>query len=575
VSPAVVRAEARRSAHPRRPRLVARYAEWRSNPDLNRKASLNAVAAGLDYLARSLVELILNPLLVAGLGTYLYGAWRILWRLTGYIWASSGRSAQALQWAIANKQHVADDEEKRRHVGSAIAVWFIFSPLLGTLGAIGVWLAPQLLRSPARYVADIRLAAALLVADAIVLTLLTLPRAVLQGENLGYKRMGLSMLLVLLQGGLTAGALALHTGLVGVAVANIAGTLVTGATFVVVARHYVPWFGASRPSRPMVKWFFGLSWWFTGWKVLMQLMTGGDIVVLGFFGSVSLVTVYALSKFVPEAVAALVATLVQAMAPGLGGIIGAGKHARAVRVRAELMMLTWVVVTVAGAGVLLWNASFLGLWIDERFYPGTLPTLAIVVAAMQFIVIRNDASVIDLTLKLKPKVLIGLASTGLALGLAAVFVGPLHGGITGLCLGLVAGRSILSVAYPWLVGRAIGQSLASQARGAARPAIVTAVLFAAAAALGRVVEVHTWIAFVLGVLGSAAGLAVVAVTLGLTGEQRRGLIRRARLLLPSRGSAPRGDGGPSGRAAPTAGATVEDEPELGPAGGDAGGAMWR
>ena len=194
---------------PDRARLMSRVAEWRSNPDLSRKASLNTIAAALDYGARTVVELILNPMLVAGLGTYLYGAWRVLWRLTGYIWASSGRSSQALQWAIANKQHTADHEEKRRHVGSAIVVWFIFLPLLGSIGAICVWAAPYALKTPARYVGDVRITAALLVADAVALTLLTVPRSVLQGENLGYKRMGLSALLVVGQGALTALALIL------------------------------------------------------------------------------------------------------------------------------------------------------------------------------------------------------------------------------------------------------------------------------------------------------------------------------------------------------------------------------
>lgn len=512
--------------------LMSRYAGWRSNPDLSKRASLNTIAAALDYVSRIIVELILTPMLVAGLGTYLYGAWRVLWRLTGYIWASSGRSSQALQWAIANKQHTADHEEKRRHVGSAIAVWFIFLPLLGSIGAICVWAAPYALKTPARYVGDVRITAALLVADAIALTLLTLPRSVLQGENLGYKRMGLSALLVFAQGGLTALALILDTGIVGVAVANITGTLLTGATFLMVARRHVPWFGVSRPARATVKWFLGLSWWFTGWKVLMQLMSGGDLVVLGFFGSVNLVTVYALSKFVPEALTALLATIVQAVSPGLGGVIGKGEHAKAVRVRAELMMVTWVLVTVAGAGILVWNASFLGLWVSDVPTPGPIATLLIVVTAAQFIFIRNDAFIIDLTLDLRPKVLIGIASTGLSLGLAAAFA-TMGGGIVGLCIGLLIGRSILTVAYPWLIGRAIDQPLTNQLRAVLRPALVTAVMFAVATYLARDFVVDSWMELVLGAVATGGVVAVAATLLGLNANQRRDLLRRVRKMAPS------------------------------------------
>ena len=512
--------------------LMSRYAGWRSNPDLSKRASLNTIAAALDYVSRIIVELILTPMLVAGLGTYLYGAWRVLWRLTGYIWASSGRSSQALQWAIANKQHTADHEEKRRHVGSAIVVWFIFLPLLGSIGAICVWAAPYALKTPARYVGDVRITAALLVADAIALTLLTVPRSVLQGENLGYKRMGLSALLVLAQGGLTALALILDTGIAGVAVANITGTLITGATFLMVARRHVPWFGVSRPARATVKWFLGLSWWFTGWKVLMQLMSGGDLVVLGFFGSVNLVTVYALSKFVPEALTALLATIVQAVSPGLGGVIGKGEYAKAVRVRAELMMVTWVLVTVAGAGILVWNASFLGLWVSDVPTPGPIATLLIVVTAAQFIFIRNDAFIIDLTLDLRPKVLIGIASTGLSLGLAAAFA-TMGGGIAGLCIGLLIGRSILTVAYPWLIGRAIDQPLTNQLRAVLRPALVTAVMFAVATYLARDFVVDSWMELVLGAVATGGVVAVAATLLGLNANQRRDLLRRVRKMAPS------------------------------------------
>jgi O-antigen/teichoic acid export membrane protein len=354
---------------------------------------------------------------------------------------------------------------------------------------------------------------------------------VLQGENLGYKRMGLSALLVVAQGALTALALILDTGIVGVAVANITGTFITGGTFLFVARRHVPWFGMSRPARATVKWFLGLSWWFTGWKVLMQLMAGGDLLVLGFFGSVDLVTVYALSKFVPEALTALLATIVQAVSPGLGGVIGKGEYPKAVRVRAELMIVTWLLVTVAGAGILVWNASFLGLWVSDVATPGTIATLLIVVTAAQFIFIRNDAFIIDLTLDLRPKVLIGFVATGLSLGLAAVFV-SMGGGIVGLCIGLLIGRSILTVAYPWLIGRAIGQPLGAQLRGVLRPVLVTAVIFAAATSIGREFIVDSWVELVLGSIATAGVVAVVATFLGMNASQRSYLLRRARRMLP-------------------------------------------
>ena len=107
---------------------------WLSPQSLTKKASLNAFASAIDYGARVAVEFTLNPLLVAGLGDYLYGLWRVLWRMNGYMLAAGGRSAQALKWAIANQQTSTDYDEKRRFVGNALAVWLLFLPILALVG---------------------------------------------------------------------------------------------------------------------------------------------------------------------------------------------------------------------------------------------------------------------------------------------------------------------------------------------------------------------------------------------------------------------------------------------------------
>jgi O-antigen/teichoic acid export membrane protein len=512
--------------------IVSRYAAgWSSPRDLSKRASLNAFAAGLDYAARIIVELILNPLLVRGLGSYLYGAWRILWRWTGYVWATSGRSAQALQWAIANRQHSTDYDEKRRIVGGAVVVWFMFLPILLIAGAVGVWLVPHLLNTPAHHVWALRMAAILLVADAVAVTLLAIPRSVLQGENLGYKRVGLSTLLILAQGGITAAALALDTGIQGIAVAHLIGTILTGFLFWRVAKAYVPWFGVARAPRETRRWLFGLSWWFTGWKFVTQLMTGGDILVLGIFASVNLVTVYSLTKFIPEALVSLMAILLQGAGPGLGGIIGAGDHRKAVSVRNETLAFTWLVSTVAGASVMLWNESFVRLWVGGRFYSGATSMLLIVIMVLQFVHIRYDGQVIDATLNVRTKVLLGLFSALFSLGLAAVLVGPLDAGIVGLCAGIITGRLILTIAFPWLVGKAIGAPLAAQLRGAIRPMLAMAALFAAAVTLGRVVAVRSWLTLVPAAAVTAVVLVPVVAVAGLSPAQRAQLARRVRQMV--------------------------------------------
>ena len=234
---------------------------------LTHKAALNAIAEALDYGARLITGFIIKPLLVEGLGDYGYGVWQVLGRLIGFITPATGRPTQALKWTIANQQASTDYLEKRRQVGSAVTVWCLFLPLLSLLGGSLSWVAPLWLDAPVHLHASIRVAAILLVANLIMLSLVDLPRAVLRGENLGYKRMGLSALLVGMGGGFTALALQLNTGLIGIAAAQLVTSLLTGVYFCKWPMLLSP--GLEWPDRPSRQCdsFWGsvdgllLGWW--------------------------------------------------------------------------------------------------------------------------------------------------------------------------------------------------------------------------------------------------------------------------------------------------------------------------
>ncbi len=505
---------------------------------LTRRASLNAVAAVLEYVTRLVVGFVVNPILVAGLGTYAFGVWQVLGRLVGYMSAAGGRPSQALKWTIANRQASTDVEEKRRQVGSSMIVAALFLPILIPIGFIIAWFAPAWLDASPDMVWPIRVAAALLAVNLVLVNFLAVPRSVLEGENLGYKRMGLSALLVLVGGALIILAVRLDTGLPGVALATLATTVLTALTYFVIVRSFVPWFGLRRPSRPEVQAFLGLSVWFLVWRLVMQVLRSSDVVVLGIADSAELVSVYALSRYVPETLITFVAMIVMGVAPGLGGLIGSGRLEKSAAIRAEMMAFTWVLVTVSGVGILLWNRPFVNLWVGEEFYAGDLANLLIVTLVAQFVFIRNDANIIDLTLDLRQKVVAGAVAGTLAVGLAVLGVTVFDGGIVGLCTGFLIGRGLLSVLYPAMVGQALGIPVGSQFRAAVRPAFASAALFGLAVVLSRRFEVETWLGLVAGAIATVLVVGPVAYGAGLNPGQRRALVRRtvrvAEEILPGR-----------------------------------------
>lgn len=498
---------------------------------LTSRASLNGVASGLDYGARALVELLVTPLLVSGLGAAAFGAWRVLWQWSSYVWGASGRSAQALQFAVAHKQWTAQDTEKRQLVGAAVLVWLLFLPLMLAAGLAGVWLAPALLDVPSDQVTPVRVAAAILAVDAMVMTLVTLPRSSLVGENLGYTRMGASAALVGVGGGLLVLSVRLDLGLPGLAGATLLTTLLTGAVFAVITRRRLTWFGIARPSRAMARWFLGLSLWFLGWKLVLELMIASDVLVLAVFAPLSVVAAFALSKWVADSMAQVLSILVQATIPGIGAYLGSGARDVAARLRGEVMSLVWVVGAGIGTTVLVWNGTFVGLWVGEHLYAGRTTTLLVVVLALQLALIRTDTFIIDVALRPRLKVVAGGVAAGVSIGLAALAAGPLDGGVVGLCLGLVAGRAVLGVAAPVAVGRLLGVPLHHQVRHVARPALVTSAMFAGAFWLAGLNTRSSWFLLVCGVAVTVVAASAVALVLGLSSAQRDRLLRRARALL--------------------------------------------
>lgn len=504
-----------------------------SDHNRTRKAYLNVVASFLEFSARIIVSFVITPLLVRGLGDYGFGVWQVLQRLIGYADPAGGHAAQTLNWTIANQQSSTDYDEKRRQVGSAVALWLLFMPLAGSVGGVLAWFAPIWLDAPREYTSVVRLAAAVLVVNVIALSLARVPRSVLIGENLGYKRMGITALLIFVGGALAVLALHLETGLVGVAGATLVTTLLTGIVFFLVTRRYVPWFGMARPSFAGLRWFLGLTGWFLTWSVLMRIMTASDVVILGIFDTPELVTTYTLTRYVPEAIITFIVTMVFGITPGLGGIVGAGDMKKAARVRNEIMCFTWLMVTAVGSTTMLWNQSFVQLWVGEEYYAGTLPTLLIIAMMVQFVLIRNDASIIDLTLNLRRKVLIGSLSTALSILIAVVLVGFFEMGIIGLCAGFMVGRLILSFCYPWIIGSFFGITLRSQLRSTIRPVLVTVLLMGLSSTATDTLAATTW----FGLTGSAAGTVTVLLLLafftGLSSAQRKLILSRARVVIGS------------------------------------------
>ena len=495
------------------PRLAgAAEPEIHRDSTLTRRASLNVLQSLLDYSVKLAVGLVLVPIMVTGLGRTLYGVWEMLGRMAGYIESADGRSTQALRLVISNQQTSNDQAAKRRWVGSALAVWVCFLPMWTIAGALLIWLAPTVTKVPPEYYATVRIACVLMMGAVLVAGLGTLPESVLRGMNLGYKRMGLQAGLSLVGGALFAGAVYAGAGLVGVAAAGLVVSALMGLCFLAVVRRQVPWFGADRPRQAEVGSLLGMSVWLTLGNLVSKLM-GSDVLILGMVVSAPAVTTYVLTGYAARLALNLHTLSAEGVMPGVAGVIGRQSLEQAALLRRELLSVTAVFITAAGSTILLWNRSFIHLWVGAENYAGGWVNLLIVLVTVQSAFIACDSYLIDAALQPARRVRVGLVAGLLTLVLTLAFT---HlAGMVGLCLGILAGRATQTIGYPLLVRGCLRQSPGLSMTWLARPLAVMGLLFGGTTYLSQRVLIHHWLTWLLAVAATLILAFAIALGLGL------------------------------------------------------------
>jgi O-antigen/teichoic acid export membrane protein len=490
---------------------------------LTRRASLNVAQALLDYSVKLGVGLVIVPILVTGLGRTMFGVWEMLGRLVGYIESADGRSTQALRLVISNQQSSSDQAAKRRWIGSALVVWVCFLPLLAIAGALLLWLTPSVTKVPLEFHSTVRIACALMMGAVLLIGLGTLPESVLRGMNLGYKRMGLQAGLSLVGGALMAAAVYVGAGLIGVAAAGLLLAALTALCFLALVYRQVPWFGVERPRRAEVSSLLGMSLWITLGDVVSKLMAS-DVLVLGMVVSASAVTTYVLTGYAARLALNLHSLSAEAVMPGVAGVIGGQSFERAALLRRELLAVTGIFVSAVGSTILLWNRSFVVLWVGAENYAGAWTNLLIVLVAVQSAFIRCDAYLIDAALQPGRRVRVGIVAGFVALALS---VGFTHlGGMVGLCIGILAGRTIQTIGYPLLVRDCLRHSPGLSMFWLARPLTVMSLLFIGSTYLGQQVLLQHWLTWLVAVVATLVLAFAVALAVGLPGSLRTAVTQR-------------------------------------------------
>jgi len=384
-----------------------------SGHNLTRRAGLTLLSNLLEQGASLIVGFLVTPLIIRGLGTELYGAWTMIQRTAGYLALSDFRPMGTLKFTLAIRQHVEDTDEKQRQIGSALLVWLITLPILLIFGCFVIWATPSFIRTSSGYQYLVQITMTIMILGVVLGRLLSLPGNVLRGMNLGYKAMGLNTVTILVGGLGSIAAIRLGWSIVGVAVAGIFGMALTESVRFWVARQEIAWFRPSRPAKKDFLVFLALSGWFFLSALGALLLNSSDVIIVGVLLGPSAAAVYATTGMVLGFLMSIVTQMLTAGGPGISEICGRRDFLRLEKVRIELHILAFSLMTLVGVGIIIFNRSFLQLWVGKGYYAGNTVNILLVLIAFQSLLYKLDGVIVDCLLDFKSKAVSSLVGGGI------------------------------------------------------------------------------------------------------------------------------------------------------------------
>jgi O-antigen/teichoic acid export membrane protein len=493
---------------------------------LTKKASLNAVAAVLDQAARIVVGVCLNPILVGALGQSGFGNWQLLQRVFLQIGTLDGRAAEFLKWSVANEQRSDEIAPKREMLTAAICTSLFFLPgIVGLTLVFCLW-GPAFLVVTSE-IQQFRIAGILLAVNVVLMAAFGIAEAVLRGSNLGYKRMGLFASLQILAACLSAMAVHLGYGMVGLAAVQVAFSFVFLALLLGVVRKHVTWVGFAWPPRRQLETALSYAIWYTCWAFVNTAIASGDVLVLGAFASSGLVSQYVLTNYSAQLVAVAILTTVSAVLPGLGGVIGAGHLTKAKSICEESALFSWLLSCAIIVTLIVVNEPFVSLWVGQENFAGQFDNILILACSLQLVLIRHDSFLLNLAINIREKVIYGMLSLVLMLSASVILVPTFA--IGGVCVAMLFGRSIMSLMYPRILAKFLGARGVRRIIGM-RAWCVACILACGGVFLGAVVEIDSWTELVIATIAIATTNLSILSMFGLNAHQRSLLYYRIRQI---------------------------------------------
>jgi|SRR5690606_30884729 len=485
--------------------------------NLRQRAYLNTVTSFIDYGTKALTSFVVNPFVVNGLGGTLFGVWQMLGQITNYSNLADFKASTVLKWAIARDRENVDEEELRKYVTTTFFLVLLMLPLILIAALAITWYLPEIVKISDDYIFTIRVTFLILISSFILRKFFNVFESILAGMNLGFKRMGLRAVITIIGGGLSVLAIVLDFGLIGLALVSLTTSLIIGVTLMIIVKKNVPWFGLSKFSFKQSKMFFKTSGWFMAWSGIQMILTNSDKVLLGALASPIFVAQYVITTYLPNTIKDIVTQIIGNTLPGMGKLYGNKEFDKLLSVKRQVFVITWLFCCTIGCIGLIFNHSFVSLWIGEDQYAGQFVNLLLILITIQYMFTYNDGILINISLNVKKKVYYGAVAALITILLSILLIEKM--GIIGLCIALIGGRLTMSIAYPIIVAKILDHKINFDLK-LFRMMFTMLLLFTFSYFIGESILIRQWFMLLLLVGVMFLIVLVLSYFIGVTKKER-------------------------------------------------------
>lgn len=272
-------------------------------------------------------------------------------------------------------------------------------------------------------------------------------------------------------------------------------TTLKGFHIFILFRNKIKWFGIKKPKREELGKFFSFSSWKTVWSFIAKFFMSGEIIFIGILIGASAVSKYIFTGYIAITGIAISAIITSAISPGLGKMIGNNELISASRIINQLREALLAFSLLVASASLLLNKSFVNLWVGEDLFLGDIENLLIILLMIQLIILRSEAALIDLSLNIKKKVLIGLFSLILSSIFVVIFYNYFYASPISIFIGLFAGRLIMTIIFPLYTNHFV--NIKENIKNRSKSFFILIIILSLSYTIGVNQTFNSWLIFIL------------------------------------------------------------------------------